>query len=431
MEQIKYVEKSYAKKISPMTRITKNQLMNIQSRSGTSTSARYSILRQSTAFVKYPTLRHSTVISTKPIATQPIASPANQEYGPPYNSFNVHQENEQSMRKQYEQPMRKESENNQDENNPPDSNENSNEDPNENQSDITVPHASTIASSNSNDDSNEDQSDITIPPASTIAPPSSNEDSNEDQSDITVPPASTTVPPYSVIQTNVFVKNPSQYAASGQKEITGLLEKEVFETANQQDIPYNTRIFNSPFVDEIKHPGTDKAFEKSRLVVQTYNDEEKTLILTQSSTIQRHHTRGKRSSNIRLSEELIKMLDVDHNFILKHHTKEERSSNVRPPEELIKMLDADHNFFLKHHSLIQHQVQTCDNRVLAAELYAMTHEFDLAYEFDLEAVIKATLSKLFQKNISLVLCTDSKSHTREEKSSRSNEFMNATIQSIQ
>ena len=40
-------------------------------------------------------------------------------------------------------------------------------------------------------------------------------------------------------------------------------------------------------MDEIKHLGTEKAFEKSRLVVQAYNDKGKDLILTQSPTIQR------------------------------------------------------------------------------------------------------------------------------------------------
>ena len=46
-----------------------------------------------------------------------------------------------------------------------------------------------------------------------------------------------------------------------------MLEKGVFETVNISDVPEGVRIFNSWFVDEIKNPGTDKAFEKSRLVV--------------------------------------------------------------------------------------------------------------------------------------------------------------------
>ena len=47
------------------------------------------------------------------------------------------------------------------------------------------------------------------------------------------------------------------------------------------------RIFNSRFVDEIKNEGTAMAFEKSRLVVQAYNNHGKEEILTQSPTIQR------------------------------------------------------------------------------------------------------------------------------------------------
>ena len=248
--------------------------------------------------------------------------------------------------------MRKEHENNRDENNSSDSEnnqdannaslnsnensiENSIEDSNEDQSDITVPPASTIASSDSNDDSNEDQSDITIPPASIIASSSSNEnsndDSNENQSDITVSPASTTVSSYSVIQINVIdtpdpdlcfimnnvsVKSPSQYATSSQKEITRLLEKEVFEVVNQQDISSNNRIFNSRFVDEVKHSDTNIQDAKLYLrdIAQAY---------------------------VQFSSEL------NHFY-------------TRFSEELIKMLDVDHNFFLKHHSLIQYQMQTCN-----------------------------------------------------------------------
>ena len=70
------------------------------------------------------------------------------------------------------------------------------------------------------------------------------------------------------------------YTDSRQKELNGLLEKGVFEVVNMADVPQGLRIFNSRFVDEIKHPGTDKAFEKSRLVVQAYHNQGKDLILT-------------------------------------------------------------------------------------------------------------------------------------------------------
>jgi hypothetical protein len=49
----------------------------------------------------------------------------------------------------------------------------------------------------------------------------------------------------------------------------------------------NVRIFNFRFVDEIKHSDTPQSYEKSRLVIQAYNDHEKTLVLTQTLIIQR------------------------------------------------------------------------------------------------------------------------------------------------
>jgi hypothetical protein len=54
---------------------------------------------------------------------------------------------------------------------------------------------------------------------------------------------------------------------SRHKEINGLLEKGVFAVVTDNNVPQGVYIFNSRFVDEIKHPGTNKAFEKSRLVV--------------------------------------------------------------------------------------------------------------------------------------------------------------------
>ncbi|OXV05628.1 hypothetical protein Egran_06604 [Elaphomyces granulatus] len=85
----------------------------------------------------------------------------------------------------------------------------------------------------------------------------------------------------------VFAYGAPTFSESRNKEINGLLEKGVFKIINKSEIPHGTRIFNSRFVDEIKNPGTDQAFEKSRLVVQAYNDHGKDLVLTQSPTIQR------------------------------------------------------------------------------------------------------------------------------------------------
>jgi hypothetical protein len=52
------------------------------------------------------------------------------------------------------------------------------------------------------------------------------------------------------------------------------------------NIPKGIRIFNSRFVNKIKNARIDKVFEKSRLVMQAYNNLEKSIILTQSLTIQ-------------------------------------------------------------------------------------------------------------------------------------------------
>ena len=51
------------------------------------------------------------------------------------------------------------------------------------------------------------------------------------------------------------------------KEINGLLKKGVFAVVTEKDVPQGVRIFNSRFVNEIKHPSTNKAFKKSRLIV--------------------------------------------------------------------------------------------------------------------------------------------------------------------
>ena len=81
--------------------------------------------------------------------------------------------------------------------------------------------------------------------------------------------------------------DPVRYKDSRKKEIDGLTEKGVFEVVPISDVPPGTRIFKSRFVDEIKNEGTSTEFRKSRLVIQAYNDAEKTTVLTQSPTIQR------------------------------------------------------------------------------------------------------------------------------------------------
>ncbi len=79
----------------------------------------------------------------------------------------------------------------------------------------------------------------------------------------------------------------SQFAASRQKKINDLIKKNVFQSINKNDVSFDVRIFNFQFINEIKHFDIDKAFEKSRFVVQTFNDQNKNLMLIQSLIIQR------------------------------------------------------------------------------------------------------------------------------------------------
>ena len=56
------------------------------------------------------------------------------------------------------------------------------------------------------------------------------------------------------------------------KEINRLLKKGIFIVITERDIPQGIYIFNLRFIDKIKHFSTDKAFKKSRLIIQVYNN---------------------------------------------------------------------------------------------------------------------------------------------------------------
>ncbi len=79
----------------------------------------------------------------------------------------------------------------------------------------------------------------------------------------------------------------SSFIASRQQKIAELLEKEVFSLVNRAEISSDVRIFSFRFVNEIKHSKTNKAFEKFRLMIQAFKDQNKTFVLTQSFIIQR------------------------------------------------------------------------------------------------------------------------------------------------
>jgi hypothetical protein len=60
---------------------------------------------------------------------------------------------------------------------------------------------------------------------------------------------------------------------------------------NRNDVSFNARTFDFRFINEIKNLDIDKAFEKSCLFIQAFDDLNKNLILTQSLIIQQISSR--------------------------------------------------------------------------------------------------------------------------------------------
>ena len=152
-------------------------------------------------------------------------------------------------------------------------------------------------------------------------------------------PVRTRQPPtryQNVADVSIFLQDDSattpSFTESRRKEISGLLEKGVFEIVAISEVPKDARICGSRFVDEVKNIGTATAFEKSRLVAQAYNDDGKDMVLTQAPTIQR------------MSQRLILTLCVitGYNLFLRDiaqayvqsTTSLNREFYLRPPKEL-------------------------------------------------------------------------------------------------
>jgi hypothetical protein len=78
------------------------------------------------------------------------------------------------------------------------------------------------------------------------------------------------------------------YELSDKKEIEGLLGRGVFGFELYDEGKHGKlRIYSSRMVREVKGKATPTPYEKSRLVIQAFNDEGKTTLLTQAPTIQR------------------------------------------------------------------------------------------------------------------------------------------------
>jgi hypothetical protein len=147
----------------------------------------------------------------------------------------------------------------------------------------------------------------------------------------------------------IFLQDDDQYQfqASRQLEVLGLIAKGVFEITTKSDVPGGSRIFNSRFVDEVKNKGTKKAFTKSRLVVQAYNDDEKRIILTQSPTIQRISQRIILYIAAMIGDTTrLYLRDISQAYV-QSTTSLNRDFYIKPPRELVAHLNLQEGAILK------------------------------------------------------------------------------------
>jgi hypothetical protein len=90
------------------------------------------------------------------------------------------------------------------------------------------------------------------------------------------------------LRRNGIITTPGEpFEASAREELDALIARGVFEFVAYDPKVHKGRIFKSRIVNEVKGKSSDSPREKSRCVVQAYNDAGKETILTQSPTIQR------------------------------------------------------------------------------------------------------------------------------------------------
>ena len=70
------------------------------------------------------------------------------------------------------------------------------------------------------------------------------------------------------------------FQASQKQEIDALIIRDVFDFVPYDPQRHKGRIFNLRLVNKVKGKATESLYEKSRLVIQAYNDEGKEVILT-------------------------------------------------------------------------------------------------------------------------------------------------------
>jgi hypothetical protein len=124
-----------------------------------------------------------------------------------------------------------------------------------------------------------------------------------------------------------------------------LLEKEIFLSVNKAEVLSDVRIFSFRFVNEIKHSDTDKAFEKFRLVVQAFKNQNKILVLIQSSIIQRVSQRLIICLAVTLSMKLY-LRDITQAYV-QFRSILNRDFYVQSSSKLIKLMTISNDCILK------------------------------------------------------------------------------------
>jgi hypothetical protein len=138
----------------------------------------------------------------------------------------------------------------------------------------------------------------------------------------------------------------SSFIASRQKKIVDLLEKEVFISVNKKNVSTDVRIFSFRFVNEIKHSEIEKAFEKFRLMNEAFNDQNKTLMLIQSSIIQRISQRLIICLVVSLSQMKLYLRDIIQAYVQSRFNLN-RDFYVQSSSELIKLMSISSECILK------------------------------------------------------------------------------------
>ena len=145
---------------------------------------------------------------------------------------------------------------------------------------------------------------------------------------------------------NKSAPNHHPYVKSRKKKMIELIEKRIFIFVNKKKMSENMRIFNSRFVNEVKNVDTDSTFEKSRLIVQTYNDSTKHLVLTQLPTIQRVSQRLILCLAAIIFSTKLYFRDVIQAYV-QFNIRLNRDFYIKAPYELASMLKVENGSIVK------------------------------------------------------------------------------------